>query len=230
VLGGAGQSVAHVVPAWRRPTRGESRMPYGLAVIAVTVLQLLLPSRLTIIDRWVVPAAQLLLVVVLTAANRRVDGTTKVLRGLSLLLILLASITNAFSVGLLVRGLVNGTEPENAASLLANGANIWVTNVIIFGLWYWELDRGGPAARAAGTDPYPDLLFPQMTLPPEMTRKDWEPRFLDYFYVAFTNATAFSPTDTLPLSRGAKAGMALQAAISLVTAALVVARAVNIFR
>jgi hypothetical protein len=106
------------------------------------------------------------------------------------------------------------------------GGGIYLINVLTFAVWFWELDRGGPAERAAGSDPYPDFLFPPMTSP-EMTHKDWEPYFLDYFYVAFTNATAFSPTDTLPLSRWAKFAMALESAIALVTAALVIAKAVN---
>ena len=111
--------------------------------------------------------------------------------------------------------------------MLRNGGAIWLTNVIVFALWYWEMDRGGPAARACGTHEYPDFLFTQMTAP-ELVAKDWEPAFLDYLYLSFTNATAFSPTDTLPLSRWAKMTMMFQSAVSLVTVALVVARAVNV--
>ncbi len=96
----------------------------------------------------------------------------------------------------------------------------------MFALWFWEYDRGGPAARAHGTADMPDLLFPQLT--DEHMASKWEPIFLDYLYVSFTNSTAFSPTDTLPLSRWAKLLFALQAAISLVTVALIAARAVNI--
>jgi uncharacterized membrane protein len=113
--------------------------------------------------------------------------------------------------------------------LLLTGASIWFTNVIVFGIWYWEFDRGGPVERAAATRPYPDFLFPQMTSP-ELAPPDWEPGFIDYLYVSFTNATAFSPTDVLPMTRWTKLTMLAQSAISVVTVALVIARAVNILQ
>jgi uncharacterized membrane protein len=109
------------------------------------------------------------------------------------------------------------------------GAAIWLTNVIVFALWYWEFDRGGPVARALARKPLPDFQFVQMQSP-ELAHPDWEPAFMDYLYLSFTNATAFSPTDVLPLSRWAKATMLLQSAISLVTVALVIARAVNVLK
>ncbi len=99
----------------------------------------------------------------------------------------------------------------------------------MFGLWYWEFDRGGPVARAAGTRPYPDFLFPQMTTP-ELAPPDWEPAFVDYLYVSFTNALAFSPTDTMPMTRWAKLTMLVQSVVSVVTVVLVIARAVNILK
>jgi hypothetical protein len=102
-----------------------------------------------------------------------------------------------------------------------------LTNVIVFALWYWELDRGGPASRAAARRIHPDFLFPQMSVP-DLVHPDWEPAFVDYLFLAFTNATAFSPTDTMPLSRWAKMAMMVQASISVVVVALVIARAVNI--
>jgi uncharacterized membrane protein len=99
----------------------------------------------------------------------------------------------------------------------------------VFGLWYWEFDRGGPAERAAGTRPYPDFQFVQM-VSPDMAPRNWEPAFTDYLYLAFTNAAAFSPTDVMPLSRWAKGAMTIQSIISIVTVALIVARAVNILK
>ena len=117
--------------------------------------------------------------------------------------------------------------PMSAARLLVNGGSVYVTNIIAFGLWYWELDRGGPAARAHGLREHPDFLFPQMASP-ELAPHNWEPFFLDYLYVSFTNATAFSPTDVLPLARWAKVAMALQSAVALVVVAMVIARAINI--
>jgi hypothetical protein len=144
-------------------------------------------------------------------------------------LIALISLANGWSSAELIRGLVNGTEGESAGALLARGASIYITNIIVFSLWYWEWDRGGPVARMRGLQPYPDFLFPQMTQP-DLAPPDWEPTYVDYLYVSFTNATAFSPTDVMPLSRWAKMLMALQAAVALLTVALVVARAVNILK
>ncbi|HET9517159.1 MAG TPA: hypothetical protein VFO77_05480 [Actinoplanes sp.] len=217
-----------VLPAWRKSTDGEQRWPAAIAIAAMIVLQLSLPDHLMLGERWVMPAVQAVILVVLFAANpRRMNRSSMALRTLGLLLIAVASLANAWSVGQLVVGLANGTETDNAAALLMTGADIWLTNVIVFALWYWELDRGGPVDRAYGVQPYPDLLFAQMTAP-DMAPTDWEPRFVDYLYVSFTNATAFSPTDTLPLSRWAKLAMMLQSAVSLLTAALVIARAVNI--
>ncbi|HEX3618601.1 MAG TPA: hypothetical protein VHU61_18795, partial [Solirubrobacteraceae bacterium] len=112
--------------------------------------------------------------------------------------------------------------------LIIAGTLIWLTNVIVFSLWYWELDRGGPGLRAAGLDGLPDFLFPNMTDEVAKLTPNWRPRFVDYLYVSLTNATAFSPTDTLPLSVEAKAMMGVQSLVSVVTIALVVSRAVNI--
>jgi hypothetical protein len=148
------------------------------------------------------------------------------LRRTGLVLIAIASLGNAWAVVRLVLDIATGVDTGNAAQLLATGGDVWLINVLTFAVWFWELDRGGPLERALGTKDHPDFLFPQMTAP-DMAPKEWEPRFLDYLFLAFTNSTAFSPTDTLPLSRGAKAGMLLQSGISLVTAALVVAKAVN---
>ena len=138
------------------------------------------------------------------------------------------SLANIGSGVRLVAGLVGGHGPaDSAARLLVNGGSVYLTNLIAFSLWYWELDRGGPAARAHGLRTYPDFLFPQMASP-ELAPADWEPTFVDYFYLSFTNATAFSPTDVLPLARWAKLAMALQSAVALSVLALVIARAINI--
>ena len=104
---------------------------------------------------------------------------------------------------------------------------IWLTNFLIFALWYWEMDRGGPGKRAAGHDGPPDFLFPQMS-DDRIEPRDWRPQFIDYLYVSLTNATAFSPTDTMPLTPMAKIIMGVQSIVSLVTIGLIVSRAVNI--
>ncbi|MFI1168810.1 hypothetical protein ACH4UM_35950 [Streptomyces sp. NPDC020801] len=217
-------------PAWRRPTSGESRWAVTAAVLVAVALQLLLPGRLAFHPVWLLPALELLLLLALFPAfHTRAPRTTSLLRVGGLALAALVSLANGWSAVQLIKGLVRGTEGSDAGTLLMAAAAIWLTNVIVFALWYWEWDRGGPAARAAGREDYPDFLFPQMQSK-ELTQPDWEPAFADYLYVSFTNATAFSPTDTMPLSRWAKLLMALQASVSLLTLALVVARSVNIIR
>ena len=219
-----------LVPAWRRVTTGEARWPVSVAMVAAIGLQVALPDRLNLSSRFLLPAIEAVLLVVLVAVNpRRIDRASRPLRLLGLALIAVASLANAYSAARLVIGLVNGTEGEAAGPLLSTGAAIYVTNILVFALWYWELDRGGPAARTLAVRTDPDFLFPQMATP-HIADPQWEPGFADYLYVSFTNATAFSPTDTMPLTRWAKMIMLLQSAISLITVALVVARAVNILK
>ncbi len=219
-----------VEPAWRRVTQGEQRLPVAIAVGVAIALQMLLPNRLVIHPAWLLPALEGALGVGLIAANpRRISRTSTTLRTASVTLIALISLANAWSTAELVNGLVNGTEGENAGLLLARGASIYITNIIVFSLWYWEWDRGGPVARATAPRPYVDFLFPQMTVP-DLTSPNWEPAYLDYLYLSFTNATAFSPTDVMPFSRWAKMLMLVQASIALLVVATVIARAVNILR
>ena len=219
--------VGFEMPAWKRRTDGEQRWPAAAAIALLIALEWLLPERLSLGPRWLFPGLQVVIIIVIVAADPgRMRKSSPMLRTLSLLLIGVASLGNVYSVARLVLDIVGGQHTGSAGRLLMTGGAIYLINVLTFAVWFWELDRGGPTERAAGSDPYPDFLFPSMTSP-DMTKKDWEPYFLDYFYVAFTNATAFSPTDTLPLSRWAKFAMALESAIALVTAALVIAKAVN---
>ena len=220
-----------VVPAWRRATRGESRWHVAVAAAVAIALQMPLPGRLVLLrPTWLLPVLEVAMLVVLTALNpRRVDRESAALRWLGLAVAGLISLANAWSAAQLVAELVQGTEGSTSGPLLGSGVVIWLTNVIVFGMWYWEFDRGGPVARAHATHECPDFLFPQMTSP-GLAPADWEPTFGDYLYVSFTNATAFSPTDTMPLSRWAKGAMALQASVSIVTVALVIARAVNVLK
>ena len=221
------------VPAWRRVTQGEPRWQVSLAIAAAIALQLVMPSRLVPVHpSWVFPAVDALLVAGLIIANpRRIDRQSVILRYTSLTLIALISLANVWSAVILIDDLIHGTGPvaTQAPTLLVDGGSIWLTNVIAFSLWYWELDRGGPVARALGVKPYPDFQFVQM-VSPELAPPGWEPMFADYFYLSFTNASAFSPTDVMPMSRWAKMVMLIQSAASLVTVALVIARAVNILK
>jgi len=216
--------------AWNSVTREEPRVQVTIAIVVAISLMLALPARVANRPRWVLPTlAALLLIGVFVAKSARLERRTRVLRIVSLSLIGVMSLANAASAGRLIVDLVRGEGIRDPAELLLTGAAIWFTNVIVFGLWYWEFDRGGPVERAAGSSPYPDFLFPQMTSP-ELAPPDWEPGFVDYLYVSFTNATAFSPTDVMPMTRWAKLTMLTQSAISVVTVVLVIARAVNILK
>lgn len=215
-------------PAWRRVTAGETRWLVASLVIVAIVVQLVLRADLAFRPQWLLPSVEgALLVIVLVANPVRINRESRWLRGLGLALVVVASIATATSAGRLANALLHGHGSNDAPSLLTNGAAIWLTNVIVFALWYWELDRGGPAARAHNRQPHPDFLFPQMQSP-ELAKPGWEPTLMDYLYVSFTNATAFSPTDAMPLSRWAKLAMTLEASISLITVALVIARAINV--
>jgi uncharacterized membrane protein len=188
-----------------------------------------LPERLSLGPHWLLPALEVLLLGVLVAAQPgRVERRSPRLRAGGLALVGLLSVANAISAALLVSELVHGRGEESAAALLFAGASIWATNVLVFALWYWELDRGGPADRCHATRDYPDFLFIQMQAP-ELAPPDWKPTFVDYVYLSFTNATAFAPSDVAPLSRWAKVTMMLQSVVSVATVALVIARAVNAF-
>src|SRR6266568_9202054 len=144
-------------------------------------------------------------------------------------LLTLVWVFNVLGVVVLVASLIAHSATHiTGAQLLASGGAVWFTNTIAFGLAFWELDCGGPVARALSTEPRkPDFQFPQDENP-QLARGGWAPRLWDYFYISLTNATAFSPTDAMPLTRPAKALMAAESTLSAITVLLVAARAVNI--
>ena len=206
----------------------EPHWPASLAVIGAIGLYMTLPDQLIAVSRYVLPALEACLLVPLTFGVRtRHETERRIIRVASLVLIGLVNLANVISLVLLTHDLVGGGQVSGHVLILA-AIQIWLTNVLIFGLWYWELDRGGPGNRVGNRPSPPDFLFPQMTNPEACEVRDWRPSFLDYLFVSFTNATAFSPTDTMPLSEGAKLLMAVQSLASLITVALVAARAVNI--
>jgi uncharacterized membrane protein len=218
------------IPAWLRITRGENRWPVAAAIVVAIGLQLALPDRLALLSRWLLPGLEFaMLIGLIIASPVRFNRESTALRIASLTLAGLLSLANAYSVILLILGLVRGTEDTDAGHLLSTGAAIWLTNIIAFAVWYWQFDRGGPAARAHARRVLPDFQFVQMQNP-DLTHPEWEPQFVDYLYLSFTNATAFSPTDVMPLSRWAKLTMLGQSLVSLLTLALVIARAVNILK
>jgi uncharacterized membrane protein len=216
-------------PAWRRRTADERRWPVALAILVTAALQLTLPDAVVLGTRWLMPVLEVAVLAVLVVANPgRFEREPSWRRRTSLVLTALISVANGAAVVRLVGHLVGGQDADDAGVLLATGVAIWTTNVIGFALWYWQFDRGGPSARSRGDRDVPDFLFPQMQSPD--IDPEWEPTFVDYLYVSFTNATAFSPTDTMPLSRWTKLTMLVQSAVSLATVALVVARAVNVLK
>ena len=208
----------------------EARWPSALAVVGAAALYLTLPNQLIVgppIVRYIVPALELavLIPLTLTTPGRQVSETG-FRRRVAMTLTALISIANALALFFLIRQLLYGSGVQGRTLLFA-AFDIWVTNVIVFALWYWELDGGGPPRRLANPNAPRDFAFVQMT-DPEVAAPGWHPRFADYLYTSFTNASAFSPTDTMPLTRWAKLLMMVQSAISIMTLLLVAARAVNI--
>lgn len=229
----------------RRPAAGQSptgqpvmsnrepQWPASLALLIGIGLQMVFPHELGVFGPiWVVPAIEATAAVTLTARfpdrMGHTDSGRQVLRTLSIVLIGLITATNIVQMYLLVNELLlgNGMDGPN---LVRAAVAIWSTNVIAFACWYWELDGGGPVSRRDRTDPTRDFMFPQMDDDVAgFGPLGWHPRFGDYLYVAFTNATAFSPTDTLPLTIRAKVLMAVQSLAALITVAIIAARAINI--
>lgn len=210
-----------------RLERGDPYWPAQLTVAVAIALNLVLSDRVTIGPTWLMPGVEALLLVALVVvvparATEHLGGR----RQFALAVIGLVSIANLVSLALLVNFLVSGGK-AGGDRLILSGAVLWATNVLLFAVWYWEMDRGGPARRFLDPSVLADFQFPQMDNP-QFAPKGWRPGFLDYLYTSLTNATAFSPTDTMPLTQSAKAVMSLQSVTALLTLGLVVARAVNI--
>lgn len=219
--------------------RGEARLPAVVAVLVAIALQVLLPHQLLIGPRLLLPALEIAILVPLIAVNPwRHSRQTRWSRPTSIALVLLILATNTAILGLLVNALINGDAKEGKQLLLA-ALQVWLTNVIAFGLVYWELDRGGPVTRTQDPRdriPSADFRFPQdedhdaisEVAKGSSAQSGWVPSLVDYLYVSVTNSSAFSPTDTMPLSSRAKILMATQSVSALMLSLLVVSRAVSI--
>ena len=233
------------VPHVTREELGESPVWPTLAVLSAAALYATLPTRFISgpsgagvfgTARWVVPTLTVLLLAPLVlsvpkqrlvqSASARAEALRLSRRILALSVIAVITVANGAAIALLVHLLIAGAT-THAPELLRAGIHMWCMNVLVFGLWYWQLDGGGPIERRHEARREADFLFPQQTLKTEAGR-GWQPNFIDYLYVSWTNATAFSPTDTMPLSQWAKLLMIVQSAASLLLAIMVVARAVNI--
>lgn len=208
----------------------EQRWPASVAVLGVLGLQVVLPQQVAAGPWWLTPGLELILLLPLVVTNPlRLDRETAALRSIALLLVLALSAANAVHLGRLVAVLTSGSSTDPRV-LVQAALLIWTTNVVTGALVLWETDRSGPFARdprqARPAGP-PDLLFPQMTGVPGWDAVTWRPSFVDYLFVSFTAATAFSPTDTLPLSGRAKLAITAIASVSLLTIGVVAARAVS---
>ncbi len=209
---------------------GEQRWPMVAAVVAAIVLTILLPDDLQPGPSWLLPLIEGVLLVALVLGDPgAISVRSRALRTLSIALVAVLVLDSLWSTVQLIDALINGGQAtDSARELLAAGTNVWVTNNIAFALLYWELDGGGAAARAHRIPTHPDLAFPQQ-LNPGLGLPDWRPGFIDYLYLGFTNATALSPTDVMPLVPWAKIAMTVQSVVSLAILALVIARATNVF-
>ena len=204
----------------------------ALAVLAAGGLRAVLPPQLRNGDtRWAfIVVVTALLAILVIGDPGRIDRDSTWLRVMTGSLIGVISAVNAAAAVRLVAGIIGAVKFSTDANiLLASGGAIWLTNVIVFGLWYWDLDRGGAAARARGSGPQPAFVFPEMANA-EYVRPGWYPKFVDYLHLSFATAMAFSPTDVSAIKPWAKLMMMAEEAISLVVAILVVSRAVNILK
>jgi uncharacterized membrane protein len=225
---------AAAAPAAELPAKdsfGESRWPPALALVlfmAINVaLRVWLPDEGAIRVPWAVPAVEaLLLVLLLVGPASGVER--RIVRPLAVVLVVVLVVSALWATIVLINDLIDGTGvTESPSKLLASGAVVWLGNNLAFAMLYWLMDSGGPAARARKPDPV-DFAFTQH-MSPELAPAAWRPVFLDYLHLGFTNATAFSPTDVMPLTLRAKYTMLVQSTVALALFGLIVARAVNAF-
>jgi hypothetical protein len=234
-----GSTSAHHDPSAPRTNPGERRFAAGAAPLVAALLYVLLPNPLILGPRFLVPALELALFIPLLVANpHRFTRETAPLRAISIALTALVAVANVTALGLLIHALV-GSHPVSGRLLLLGAAQVWITNMIAFGLAFWELDRGGPVSRALKPHdqlPPADFRFPQDEDHDAIAEvavrsakvSDWSPAFMDYLYVSVTNSSAFSPTDTMPLSHRAKILMSIESLSALVLMVIVIARGVNV--
>ncbi|MGW3354486.1 hypothetical protein ACWDFL_03565 [Streptomyces bungoensis] len=223
----------------RHERRGEARLPAVVATLIAIALYLLLPQRLLIAPRYVLPSLECLLLIPLIAINpKRLTRQSATFRVLSLTLVGVIAVSNLVALTILIHELVYAGV-KDGRSLLVAALQVWLTNIIVFGLAYWELDRGGPVTRTQAPRsalPLADFRFSQdedadavqEVADGASATSDWVPTLIDYLYLSTTNSTAFSPTDTMPLSTRAKAMMSVQGISALLISLLVIARAVSI--
>jgi uncharacterized membrane protein len=199
-------------------------------MLVALVLQLLLPDRYVFGSRYLLITAEALLLLAMSFTTPKERIFKSLSRRINVfLLIILTGVANGYSLVEVAHRLLQTGKIANGHELILTAVNIYLTNIIVFGLWYWEMDGGGPGQRVQTPKHEKDFLFPQ-NVKEDYKHPQWQPTFIDYLYVSSTNGMAFSPTDTMPLSRRAKLLMLVQATVSIVAVALVAARAVNILQ
>lgn len=205
----------------------EPRWPAGLALLCCTALYVVLPDRLVVGPRWLLPVLIILPLLPLSARKHHHPDESPWVRRTVIVMLAIITFANVASVGLLVDRLLT-TNVSGGRSLIYSAVAIWLTNVIVYGIWFWEIDGGGPHMRAGGTE-LVDIQFPQLENP-SLAPENWHPRFYDYLYTAFANGTSFAPADAMPLTLRVKVLFATESMVSLIAITVVAARAVNILR
>lgn len=212
------------------PISGEHRLGPSLVVVVLVLLPALLPDHTFERAIWggLAGLAIILLIAVVMTDPGRIDRRSGVTRWLSIALTLvLVAASSGAAISLVVELVDGAPQFQNAEALLVTGALVWVDVALTFALLFWELDCGGAAGRLHYGRKHPEFAFPE-DINPDLAVAGWRPTIVDYLYLAFTNATAFSPTDVMPMRRWAKMVMTMQAAISLILLSLVIANAVNV--
>lgn len=208
----------------------EPRWPVALMILAVILLLALLPDRIRLFPVWCFSIAGIVVLVPivavgLTAAKGR---WLRIERVITLLFVAVTAGATLANLGNLIQAMVSRSKEVSGLQLLTSSIAVWVTNVLMFSLLYWQMDRGGPETRLNRTDTRPDWLFPQEGAPPEDVQPGWKASFIDYLFLSYSTATAFSTTDVTPLTSRAKLLMMLESGISLATIVIVAARAINV--
>ncbi len=210
--------------------RFEPRWPAALAILGVLFLLMALPGRIKLFPNWTVYAVAVAVLapmaaVGLTSARPR---WLRVERAVTVLFFVIAAVVTLANLGNLIGAMIRRPSDISGLQLFASSIAVWVTNVLIFSLLYWQIDRGGPEFRVNNAGPRPDWLFPQKGAPTEDVPPGWNPSFVDYLFLGYSTATALSTTDVMPLTSRAKLLMMIESMIALATIVVVAARAINI--
>jgi uncharacterized membrane protein len=209
---------------------GEARWPVVIVIAAVSLLLALLPDRIRVVPVWtpVIVAIWAIFPSIAVSLVSQKARWLKIERMVILVTFVLVAAATIANLTVLVAFMLQGSNKVTGPALLSSSVGVWVCNVLMFSLLYWQIDRGGPGPRGNGERRRPDWLFPQESAPPEDLPPSWRPTFVDYLFLAFSTATAFSPADILPLTHRAKVIVMIESSISLVTLVVVAARAINV--